>query len=221
VNNRRLYGLFMGIVLVSLLLLGVWLYGQSLTDGLSIQRFGANATAIAAIAGFLASVCLVLYTLDTRRLRKATEEQLEGGIKPVLLFEMASQDDRQLGEGMKFRTLCLKNIGPGPAFNIRVFPIVGDRVQVDFDEIALIESKDSKVLNWSIAQDGQRSGMSVRPALFMDLICKGRFPATMPITVECRGLSEKRYRTSHVLHYDAMATRVWTEFVRIEAATAK
>jgi hypothetical protein len=42
---------------------------------------------------------------------------------------------------MNLTTFQLKNIGTGPAFNVKVAPIIGDGVQLDVDEIPLIESK--------------------------------------------------------------------------------
>ena len=161
-SNGRYFGVSIGTIIIGLLVfVAVWSYGQSLTEDPAIQRFGAIATAIAAVGGFLAFVILVFYTIETRLLRKATEEQLEGGIKPVLLFEISSAE-RKLGEAMNLTTFHLKNVGPGPAFNVRVAPIVGDGVQLDVDDIPLIESKGTKVIDWFIAQDGKRSGMSRR-----------------------------------------------------------
>jgi len=219
VSNGRYYGVSIGTIVIGLLVVvAVWCYGQSLTDDAAIQRLSAIATAVAAVGGFLAFVILVFYTIETRVLRKATEEQLEGGIKPVVLFEISSAE-RKLGEAMNLTTFHLKNIGSGPAFNGKVNPIVGDAVQLDVDEIPLIESKDMTVIEWSVAQDGKRSGMSTRPALLAHLMSEGKFPDTSPVTVECRGLSGKRYRTFHELRYDSIAKRVWTEFVGIEIIT--
>jgi hypothetical protein len=148
-------------------------------------------------------------------LRKATEQQLEGGIKPVLLFQISS-DERQLGAAMNLTTFHIKNIGAGPAFNIQIAPIVGEGVQLDVDQLPLIESEEVKKLEWSVAQNGKRSGMSKRPALLAHLIAEGAFPPKMPVTVECIGLSGKRYRTRHELNYDPAEKRVWTCFVRAD-----
>jgi hypothetical protein len=141
VSNGEYNGVSIGIIVIALLVVvAVCGYGQSLTNETVIQRFSAIATAVAAAGGFFAFVTLVFYTIETRRLRKATEEQLDGGIKPVLLFEISSED-RQLSAAMNLTTFQLKNIGTGPAFNVKVAPIIGDGVQLDVDEIPLIESK--------------------------------------------------------------------------------
>ena len=160
-------------------------------------------------------MALVFYTIETRLLRQATEQQLEGGIKPVVLLEISSKD-RELGAAVNLTTFHLKNIGSGPAFNVRVAPIVGDGVRLDIGEIPLIESDDTKSFYPDVAQDGERNGMSMRPALLAHLICQGKFPYKMPVTVECRGLSGKPYRTCHELRYDPREQRVWTDFVRLE-----
>jgi hypothetical protein len=55
-----------------------------------------------------------------------------------------------------------------------------------------------------------------RPAWLAHLFAEGKFPPKVPVTVECRGLSGKRYRTFHELKYDSAERRVWTDFVRIE-----
>jgi len=216
VSDRQYYGVSIGIIAISLLVVvAVCGYSQSLTDDTVIQRFSALATAVAAAGGFFAFVTLVFYTIETRLLRKATEEQLEGGIRPVLLFDVSSEG-RQLGAAMNLTTFQIKNIGAGPAFDVKVAPLVGDGVKLDVDEISLIESREVKSMEWSIAQSGKRSGMSSRPALLAHLITEAKFPAKMPVTVECKGLSGKRYRTHHELRYDPLERRVWTDFVRLE-----
>jgi hypothetical protein len=95
-SDGKYYGVSIGIIIFGfLVIIVVWSYGQPLTDNVAIQKFSAIATAIAAGGGFLAFLVLVFYTIETRLLRKATEEQLEGTTKPVLFFEISSQD-RQL-----------------------------------------------------------------------------------------------------------------------------
>ena len=164
-SNSRYYGVSIGTIAIGLLILvAVSAYGQSLNGDAAIQRFIAIATAVAAVGGFLASVILVFYTIETRMLRKATEEQLEGSIKQVLLFEFSSAE-RKLGEAMNLTTFHIKNIGLGPAFNVTAGPIVGKGVQVEIKAIPLIESKDTKPIDLSIVQNGQRSGMSKKPSL--------------------------------------------------------
>lgn len=214
-SNGKYY-VFVGTIAIGLLfLVSVLAYGQSLTGDAAIQRFIAISTAVAAVGGFLAFVILVFYTIETRLLRKAAEEQLEGTIKPVLLFEISSAE-RGLGAAMNLTTFHIKNIGFGPAFNVTVAPLVGKGVQLEIENIPLVESNDTKPIDWSIVQNGQRNGMSKRPSLLAHHITEGNFPAAMSVSLEFRGLSGKVYRTIHELRYDALEKRVWTEFSRME-----
>lgn len=220
-SNGKYYGVKIGTIILCLLVIIVlWSYVQSMTDSFAIQKFSAIATAIAAVGGFLAFLVLVFYTIETRLLRKATEEQLEGTTKPVLFFEISSQD-RQLGEAMILTPLHLKNVGAGPGFDVTLDPIIGNNVQLGIDKISLIEAKDTKQVEWCVSENGQMGGMAKNLTRLASHIEGGRFGDVKPVTVKCRGLSGKRYRILHHLHYDSEQKRVWTEFMGIETITGE
>jgi len=112
VRRRRIeYGIAIGIIIVVIALcICAWCYCQSLSNDAAIQRLNASAAAVAAIGAVFAFLILVVYTIETRLLRIASDEQLEGGIKPVVLLEIAS-GDYVVGERTSIKTPQFRNIG--------------------------------------------------------------------------------------------------------------
>jgi hypothetical protein len=196
----------------------VLVYVHQLSEA-DVQRLGKIGTAIAAVAGFLGFIVLVVYTRETFLLRLAAEEQNEINTKPVLRFDLSTKEVA-VGEEMKLANMDLKNVGAGPAFNVKVMPILGDGVKMEVEEqpeLTLIEAKGQVDLKFLISQDGIRSGMSGRDTRLMDLIKRGKFPAKMPVTVEYNGLSrDKLFRTLHEIRYEAGAKRLRTSFCGLE-----
>jgi hypothetical protein len=203
-----------GFIFIFLALcIGVLYYVRSLGDS-AIQRVNASAAAVAAIGGIFAFVILVLYTNETRRLRKASEEQLEGSIKPIVLLEIAS-GDYVVGQRPSINTRQFRNVGMGPAFDIAVEPIVGNNVALRIERVPLIEPKGTAPAV-CYAEQNTPGGMGRDDSLLDHLFANDRFPDGTPVAVNCKGLSEKRYRFLHVIRHDLR--RTWTEFDRIESS---
>ena len=217
IDDRRESTIAIGIVVVvTALCTWVWRHGQSLTDDHAIQQLIASATAVAAVGGISAFLVLVAYTIETRRLRKTTDKQLEGSIKPVVLLEIASEG-RVVGEPrFSLITIQFRNVGMGPAFDVAVEPIVGENVVLRFERTPLIESKGTERANWWIEQNSQRGGMDREPALLDHLFASGIFPDKTRISVTCKGLSGKHYSFFYLIRHDLDSRRTWTEFDRIE-----
>jgi hypothetical protein len=229
-NDRRNsgYGTAIMLIVVGLVLcigvLGVLLYSQSLTDGAPIQRLSANATAIAAVMGIFAFMILVKYTFETRLLRKASEEQLEGKIKPVVVLEIAS-GDFVVGElRPRIKTHQFNNIGMGPAFNVSVEPIVGNaNIALCIESVPLIKSNGAPPAVYFAVENNHssvlaRSDSDLGSSFLDDLFTKGRFPDRTPVKVSCTGLSGKRYRFLHLIRYDLDTGRIWMEFDRMDTS---
>lgn len=64
------------VILGFVVVVAVVCYSLSLKEGNALSRLGSVASAAATVSGFLALAVLVFYTLETQRLRIATEEQL-------------------------------------------------------------------------------------------------------------------------------------------------
>ncbi len=158
---------------------------------------------------------LVLYTNETRRQRKISEDQLEAGLRPIVLFEIHSGDyvpGQRLNLNAQFR-----NIGPAPGFNVTVDPIKGDGVCLNIECVPLIASNGeipSVVSTTQIGAD-QPGGMSLMPALLDEQFSNGKFQDRTPVIVRCRGLSGKLYRFFLLIRIDP-PVKVWTEFDRTE-----
>lgn len=227
-NDRRKieYGIAICFIfLVLSLCIRAWCYGQSLTnDDAAVQRLIASATAVASIGGIVAFLVLVVYTIETRLLRKASEEQLEGSIKPVVVLEIAS-GDFDVGKSRIIKTHQFNNIGMGPAFNVSVEPIFGnENIDLCIESVPLIKSNGAHPAVY-IAVENTHSSVLARSdsdfgsSVLDDLFTKGRFPDRTPVIVSCTGLSGKRYRFLHLIRYDPdTGGGIWTEFDRMDSS---
>jgi hypothetical protein len=77
INRTVLLVLIVGLLVMA----AVVFYGLSLSDDDVVSRFNAAASAATAVGGFLAFVVLVIYTVQTYRLRIATEKVQEDQVK--------------------------------------------------------------------------------------------------------------------------------------------
>ncbi len=217
INDRREYPIAIVIMVVVIALCTwAWRYGQSLSDDHAVQRLIASATAVAAVGGISAFLVLVAYTIETRRLRKTTDEQLEGSIRPVVLLEIATE--RCVVGEPRFSLIAIqfRNVGMGPAFDVAVEPIVGENVVLRIDGFFLIESKATVPANFRAVQNPLEGGMGRDLSLLDHLFVSNRFPDKTRMTVRCKGLSGKRYNFFSMIRHDPDNGRTWTEFDRIE-----
>lgn len=113
---------------------------------------------------------------------------------------------------MRLADPTLKNIGPGPAFNVKIESLKGDDVEMECESIPLIEVGETTALTFYVRQGGTRNGMSSWTALLANLIIRKAFPQTMMLNVYCEGLTRKQYRTLHQIRYEAAGKRVETAF---------
>lgn len=101
------------------------------------QTWGAMITTIALVVTL---VVIIIYTCETKKLRKATFKQTELSLTPWIILEY------------KIKSLRLKNIGHSPALNIRIEPIevrdASDNVIfiIKFQTQYVLESQDAAPL---------------------------------------------------------------------------
>ena len=78
---------------------------------------------------------LIWYTIETYKLRKAAQAQVETATMPMVVFQSCTVEVEKpygIGSGEVYRPL-VRNLGTGPAFNVIIQPIqVADRV-ADFE----------------------------------------------------------------------------------------
>jgi len=169
-----------------------------------LQQIQAGATVAATLV-------LIWYTIETQRLRRAAEKQNEISGMPIVALRLAS-GERRLGESLTLEFESLRNIGNGPAFNIDVTPIQEAPFEVRFDPIRLLEPKDSQRLVYTVLQDSLTSGFSKTSMWLESVIETGQLGSEMAIRVSYSDASGKRYRSDHVIQFDAVAMTITTVF---------
>lgn len=158
-----------------------------------------------------ATLVLIWYTIETQRLRRAAEKQNEISGMPIVALRLAS-GERGLGESLTLDFQSLRNIGNGPAFNIDVTPIQKAPFEVRFDPIRLLEPRDSQPLEYTVLQDGLASGFPKVSVWLERVLETGQLGFEMAIRVSYSDASGKRYRSDHIIRFDAAAKTVTTVF---------
>jgi hypothetical protein len=183
------------------------------TDG---QKLGGVATAVAAVAGFIGLVVLVVYTRETFLLRKVAEEQTEGNIKPIVRLDFHSTNDKSTDPTLDL-VFRLENVGIGPALKVSVQPIVSSAHNIDIRilEESLIESKGS--VQCRMEQNGSYIPGKDRTQYFVGLDIQNKFPESLPAAIEFQSLSGSRYRTTHEILWDKKEKILRTELRSVEA----
>jgi hypothetical protein len=94
------------------------------------DAWGWTPTTVAAGATALLAVLTAALAWSTRRLAKATREDVRSEFRPILIGSATGEDGSaalevepaMLGTGRASLILFLTNVGPGPAMNIKVTP---------------------------------------------------------------------------------------------------
>lgn len=207
-----------GTVTVGILLaVAAVVWGLRLSD-IDCQKLGGVATAVAAVAGFIGLVVLVVYTRETFLLRKVSEEQTEGNIKPIVRLDFCSTNDQSTDPTLEL-VFRLENVGMGPALKVSVQPIVSSAHNIDIRilEESLIQSKGS--VQCRMEQNGSYIPGKDRTLYFVGLDIQNKFPESLPATIEFQSLSGRRYRTTHEILWDKREKLLRTELRSIEAVS--
>jgi hypothetical protein len=71
---------------------------------------------------------LIWYTVETYRLRKAAQAQVESGMMPMVVFQFC-RVKQETHNGFQWENRpVVRNLGAGPAFNVSIRPVpVGDK----------------------------------------------------------------------------------------------
>jgi hypothetical protein len=190
-------------------------WARHLPDAL-IQRHSNLGTALAALGGVVGVLVLILYTKETYLLRKAAEQQTEDIVKPVLLIEFVSIDVG-LTVPLQLKYPTIANEGVGPAFNVRIQPLIGRGVLLEFGDVRLLGVGKSSQLDFTIVQDGQISGFARDLTLLGDYFGReGAFADRMTMAIDCISITGKCYRTVHEIAITRTAKRVATAYLGIE-----
>ena len=116
----------------------VILFSVCLGDALATQTF----------AVVLTGAILIWYTIETQLLRKETQKQTELQIRPFVIMEFKNNE------------FYLKNIGRGPALNIKIKPVQvssEESIVIKFEEMISIVNAGDQI---QVEPEGFRNGRS-------------------------------------------------------------
>jgi len=216
------WDLLVGVAVVTAVLLiwAAWYYTDSAFKD-NLVRFDALSTAATAVGSFLAFIVLVIYTRETYLLRKRSEEQvaaaqlqMENQQRPVVVFEL-SNAEVALGTPLQLSPPSLRNVGPGPAFNISIGTVKANGHALEFDGVPALLSGATSAVTFYLSANGQRSGLSRCLSNLAHEVTSGTFPSPFRVIVKFDGLSG-HYETTHDVLYGGRS--VYTTFLGISAA---
>ena len=176
----------------------------------TLQQLQAWATVAAAIAGAFTFFALIWYTIETQRLRRAAERQNDIAGMPIVLLKLSSVEQRP--GGLLLDCESIRNVGNGPAFDINISAIQKAPFEIRFEPIHLLEPKQTYVLDITVWRDVGVSVFSKMSVWLESVIESGELGSEMPVDISYADAAGKRYRSRHVVQYDAVAKRVSTGF---------
>ena len=188
---------------------------------------------------------LLWLALETRLSRKAVQKQLENAqsrleethqqtrlaleqneaaraqsratLKPnlVLIIEQAATS---MGEGKLGLQRCLvKNIGLGPAFNVRVHSFEYQDYRVEFDPVDFIERDSARPLGFVVGTAGQFSGLA-RSLILLEaalLAEKNAVVSEVPVDISYDDTFGNRYRTNAEISVDHLSGKIGVRYPNI------
>jgi hypothetical protein len=123
-------------------------------------------------------IVVVIYSWLTHGLRKEAEKQNESSILPILILdwpnpEIGSRD-----------APSVKNIGRGPAFNVRISPIIHAGMKIAFSDFGLLQVEGRSVLLMQITQIVEQTARR--------LVQRGHTPTTQTLAdlIQIFGIGE-------------------------------
>jgi hypothetical protein len=131
---------------------------------------------------------LVVYTLETLKLRRAAQRQNEIAVVPMLAVYLGSQPNESA------RDIYLENVGPGPAFNISIDKVVwAEDCHLDIDfNTNVMKPGQRQVLAFHRWQGNSGSNLGINDLYFdMNL---NTIPNPLRVVVRCASLSETNYQ---------------------------
>lgn len=209
-NKRSLLGLAVFTVAISGLAIVLYRCRYFAND--DVQRFYNVGTMAVGVIGL---AVLVLYTLETWKLRLTAEQQSEASIKPLIRLDFSGNNYKSLNQfsGYVFQLL---NVGVAPALNVAVQRIVSGELIIDVEKESLIEPKQSVYCRYGTNENSGGTLPGEERRLDWLEFYVSNFPDSLPVTVEYESLSGKRYRTRHDIVTDHRDQTVRTVFRSIE-----
>ena len=151
---------------------------------------------------------LIWYTVETYRLRKAAQAQVESSTLPIVVFQ--SSKVAATAGWAEWHRLVVRNLGTGPAFNIQFQPIpIGDRV-ADFQFSRMLAAGEEQSVaicglrDERTCSDGQHIRGDFYDAESLQAVlqaCKERTFTNGLITYS--GASGKRFRSTFKIQHDS------------------
>jgi hypothetical protein len=159
--------------------------------------------------------------LDQVQLRQneSSKVQFLSSIKPVLVL-VVEQATVSMGEGkLGLQKLLLRNIGAGPAFNIRIRGFEVHDYRLEFDPLDYIEKGTQKPFPFVVSSGGQYSGLS-RSLILLEtalLAEKSAVISKVPIEFAYDDMAGNRYKSTAELSVDHMSGKISVTYPAISS----
>lgn len=186
------------------------------------------------ILTLITAAALIWYTIETSRLRRATQEQVEKtglllkeaqtqnehSIQPIVTLERAN--DLRILENtanMPATQIVIRNLGLGAAFNIDVEPLRGPNTTIRFVPTMSLVAGQREPISLVYTEDGKQV-VSGAYELIQRMFHSNELDEGARSIVRYADVTSKRYRTTVIYHYDRRSRETTPRFEKTEPDTA-
>ena len=184
-------------------------------------------TTAVTILTFIADVVLILYTIETYKLRRATQKLLreaqnqnEHSIEPIVTLERANDlHILEKAPHMPAVQVVIRNLGLGVAFNIDVEPLRGPNTTIRFVPTMSLAAGQREPVLLVVTEDGKQV-VSGAHELIQRMFHSNELDEGARSIVRYADVTGKRYRTTIIYHYDRQSRETTPRFEKAEPDTA-
>src|ERR1035437_1282317 len=199
-------------------------------DTNTAQAILAYCSLAVTILTLITAAALIWYTIETSRLRRATQEQVEKtglllkeahtqnehSIQPIVTLERAND----LHSIEKTATqIVIRNLGLGAAFNIDVEPLCGPSTTIRFVPTMSLAAGQREPISLVYTEDGKQV-VSGAYELIQRMFHSNELDEGARSIVRYADVTGKRYRTTIIYHYDRQSRETTPRFEKTEPDTA-
>jgi hypothetical protein len=168
----------------------------------------AWAQVVVALATVVTLIFLIVYTVETRRLRLAAQSQVAEAQRQTQLSRMplvvVDYGFHAKGEGGEFRMPVIRNVGPGPAFNVNIEGLGG----IEFRHPRTLASGETQSVTMLLD-----AGKHTRKLFELEKEIKdGLFVLPAKASVSFEGVDGTAYVTHHTLDIQPGTDKLLIEF---------
>jgi len=165
---------------------------------------------------FVVGAVIVLYTIETSRLRQEAQRQNDNATMPIVMLEAARDMPCNEDANMPSFKAVLRNLGRGAAFNIDVDPLNGPDTLIRFRHTTSLASGDRQPVLMTLRESGNEVHTTSYSSV-QRMFHSHQMASQAQETIHYADLNGKRYRTILTFDYDNITKELISKLDKIES----